>query len=60
MKSRMLELNGSAIHVGEEGEGRPLVLLHGGLGSRASWTPVVADLARSFTVITPDSRGHGR
>jgi pimeloyl-ACP methyl ester carboxylesterase len=60
MKSRTLQLNGSTIHVEEEGEGRPLVLLHGGLGSSASWTPVVADLGRSFRVITPDSRGHGR
>jgi pimeloyl-ACP methyl ester carboxylesterase len=60
MLSHSLEVNGAAIHLEEGGEGRPLVLLHGGLGSSAYWDPVVGELARGFRVITPDSRGHGR
>jgi pimeloyl-ACP methyl ester carboxylesterase len=58
--SHSLELDGATIHLEERGEGRPLVLLHGGLGSSAYWDPVVDELAGSFRVITPDSRGHGR
>ncbi len=60
MKSRVVELNGAAIHYEEDGVGPPLVLLHGGLGSSAYWAPVVGALAPGFRVIMPDSRGHGR
>jgi len=43
------------------GAGTPLLLLHGGGGSRADWheTGYVARLADKFTVITVDLCGHG-
>jgi pimeloyl-ACP methyl ester carboxylesterase len=43
------------------GEGPPLVLLHGGGGSRADWHTggYVARLREEFTVISMDLRGHG-
>ena len=43
------------------GTGTPLILLHGGGGSRADWDEAgyVARLSREFTVITVDLRGHG-
>ena len=44
----------------EHGDGAPLILIHGGLSSSSDWQPVVTELAASFRVITPDSRGHGR
>lgn len=45
---------------GKAGEGSPLVFLHpGGVDSRAL-EPNVASLAATFTVFTPERRGHGR
>lgn len=41
-----------------EGEGPPLILLHGG-GTRHYWKPIVPRFAEGFTVITPDRRGRG-
>jgi len=41
-----------------EGEGPPLILLHGG-GTRHYWKPIVPRFAEDFTVITPDRRGRG-
>jgi pimeloyl-ACP methyl ester carboxylesterase len=42
------------------GQGEPLVLLHGFGGSGARWASVVPELAKSYRVIVPDLRGHGR
>jgi pimeloyl-ACP methyl ester carboxylesterase len=42
------------------GEGRPLLLLHGGLGSIEMVAAVLADLARHRQVIAVDLEGHGR
>src|SRR5436305_758867 len=60
MTTSSLPINGASIHFGDDGVGRAVVLLHGGLSSRADWVPVVTELARVHRVITPDSRGHGR
>jgi pimeloyl-ACP methyl ester carboxylesterase len=53
-------VNGTTIAYSEQGSGPPMILLHGGLGSGATWQPVATRLADRFRVITPDSRGHGR
>jgi pimeloyl-ACP methyl ester carboxylesterase len=55
-----IELNGVTLHYGEHGTGTPLVIIHGGLPSRAMWEPHLPDLTDDFRVITSDSRGHGR
>ena len=39
---------------------RPLVLLHGGLGSGEMFGPVLPALAAGHQVILPDLQGHGR
>ena len=56
----LIEVNGAALHWDEEGDGAPLILIHGGLSSGSQWKPVVPELADGLRVITPDSRGHGR
>lgn len=40
--------------------GEPVVLLHGGLGSRTDFAPLAAGLAADFRLVAVDSRGHGR
>ena len=42
------------------GEGEPLVLLHGGGGIGANWKLVFAATPEGFRLIIPDLRGHGR
>jgi pimeloyl-ACP methyl ester carboxylesterase len=42
------------------GQGEPLLLLHGGLGSGDMFGPVLPALARGRQVITVDLQGHGR
>jgi pimeloyl-ACP methyl ester carboxylesterase len=56
----LIEVNGATLHYEEQGEGDPLILIHGGLASSSQWEPVVPELAGGFRVIMPDSRGHGR
>jgi alpha-beta hydrolase superfamily lysophospholipase len=42
------------------GNGRPLLLLHGGLSSSLDWLGEIPALAQHFRVVTIDLRGHGR
>lgn len=60
LSGRFVEVNGEALYYDEQGDGAPLILIHGGLSSSSQWEPVVPELAAGFRVITPDSRGHGR
>jgi pimeloyl-ACP methyl ester carboxylesterase len=52
----------SGIHLYYEihGTGRPLVLLHGGLGSGEMFGPALTAFAEGRQVILPDLQGHGR
>jgi pimeloyl-ACP methyl ester carboxylesterase len=54
--------NGLDIYYEEHGQkqGQPLVLIHGGAISGASWQPYLAAFAEHYRVIMPDSRGHGK
>jgi pimeloyl-ACP methyl ester carboxylesterase len=47
-------------HFIEQGQGRPLVLLHGIGMSNAAWKPVLSKLAESRRVIVFDIAGFGR
>ena len=48
------------LHCRDEGEGPPILLLHGVGLSHATWNEVVRSLARDFRVLAPDLRGHGK
>lgn len=48
------------LHYEIEGNGPPLILLGGMLSDSAAWGPIVAPLARDFTVVRPDNRSTGR
>jgi pimeloyl-ACP methyl ester carboxylesterase len=54
------EVNGINFYYETRGAGRPLVLLHGGLGSGEMFGPVLDLLAQGHQVIAVDLQGHGR
>lgn len=58
--SGYVEANGIRYHYQVHGQGEPLLLLHGGLGSTEMFGPVLALLAAERQVIGVDLHGHGR
>jgi pimeloyl-ACP methyl ester carboxylesterase len=55
-----VQVNGLHMYYEAYGAGTPVILLHGGLETSQMWAPVIPSLSKSYQVITPDSRGHGR
>ncbi len=53
-------VNGIKIYYTRTGHGSPVVLLHGGLANSDYWGNQVRALSAKHTVISLDSRGHGR
>lgn len=55
-------INGIDLHYQTRGDGEPLVLLHGFFGSSGDWVHLfdLDALSRSYRLIVPDMRGHGR
>jgi len=43
-----------------EGEGRPVVFVHGAIVDHTQWQPQVAALSDEFATVSYDVRGHGR
>ena len=54
------EVNGLNLYYETHGAGRPLILLHGGLGSGEMFGPILPTLAERHQVIAVDLQGHGR
>ncbi|MGE5765382.1 MAG: alpha/beta fold hydrolase [Mycobacterium leprae] len=54
-----MSLHGHEMHYVAAGSGPVVVLLHGLLGNRQSWTHLMSVLVRDFTVLAPDLFGHG-
>src|SRR5947207_2044047 len=54
------EVNGINLYYESHGTGRPLLLLHGGLGSGEMFGPILPTLSERHRVITVDLQGHGR
>jgi pimeloyl-ACP methyl ester carboxylesterase len=57
--SRFAEVNGIRLHYLIAGDGAPVFLLHGYAQTSHMWRPLIAELARTRTVIAPDLRGFG-
>jgi pimeloyl-ACP methyl ester carboxylesterase len=54
------KVNGINLYYEIHGSGRPLILLHGGLGSGEMFGPVLPQLAERHQVVAVDLQGHGR
>ena len=54
------DVNGVHLYYELHGAGRPLLLLHGGLGSGEMFGPLLPSFADGHEVILPDLQGHGR
>src|SRR5438093_6121638 len=54
------EVNGMKLYYESHGTGRPLILLHGGLGSGEMFGPILPALTERHQVIVVDLQGHGR
>ena len=59
-KSGHAAVNGVNYYYEIHGEGEPLLLLHGGLGSIDMFAPILPTLAENRQVIAVDLQGHGR
>jgi len=57
--SRFAEVNGTKLHYLIAGKGAPVLLLHGYAQNSHMWLPLIAELAKTRTVIAPDLRGFG-
>jgi haloacetate dehalogenase len=51
--------DGIRLHYRRQGQGRPIVLLHGFPQTGHLWRKVMPALAERFTVVAPDLRGYG-
>ncbi len=58
---KVIQVGDAKLFVSEAGyaDGQPIVLLHGGLGSRNDFLPLAEHLASQYRLIAIDSRGHG-
>lgn len=60
--TRRVESSGASLWVETYGTGPPVVWIHGGAGNmdHRSWLPWIMPLAKSYTLVVYDRRGHGR
>lgn len=54
------DVNGLHLYYETHGSGRPMILLHGGLGSGEMFGPILPQLSADHQVIAVDLQGHGR
>jgi 3-oxoadipate enol-lactonase len=58
--SGFVEVEGGRLYYEAEGDGHPLLLIHGGLGNLRMWDEQVPAFAERYQVIRYDTRGFGR
>ncbi len=60
IEDRFANVNGVRLHYLIAGKGEPVLLLHGYAHNSHMWRPLIAELAKSHTVVAPDLRGFGQ
>lgn len=58
-QSAVVHVDGLATWYETAGAGEPLVLLHGGMATNATWDAQFAGLAPHFHLVAPERQGHG-
>jgi pimeloyl-ACP methyl ester carboxylesterase len=53
-------VHGAVLHFAQAGRGPALILLHGFPQDWSEWRPIMARLAKRYTVVAPDLRGIGQ
>jgi pimeloyl-ACP methyl ester carboxylesterase len=56
---RVSSKDGTLIAIECAGTGPTLLMVHGGVGDRTRWTPMIPLLSSRFTACAMDRRGHG-
>ena len=54
-----MKVNGVTLHANVQGDGEPLLLLHGFTGSHRNWEAFIPRWSKQFQVIAVDLLGHG-
>lgn len=60
MQSGIAPVNGLQMAYTIQGEGEPLVLLHGAFATASMWGPIAETLAERHQIIAVDLQGHGK
>jgi pimeloyl-ACP methyl ester carboxylesterase len=60
IEDRFANVNGVRLHYLIAGKGSAVILLHGYTQTSRMWRPLMAELAKTHTVIAPDLRGIGQ
>lgn len=60
IEDRFTNVNGVRLHYLIAGKGDPVILMHGYAQNSHMWRPLIAELAKTHTVIAPDLRGFGQ
>jgi pimeloyl-ACP methyl ester carboxylesterase len=60
MREFWFEREGVRLFAVENGEGRTIVMLHGGMANHLASLPLIAPLSSRYRVIAPDLRGNGK
>jgi pimeloyl-ACP methyl ester carboxylesterase len=59
-QGKKASVNGMEMYYEIQGQGEPLVLMHGFLATGQMWEPFIEELSQHYLLIIPDLRGHGR
>lgn len=59
-ESGFIEVAGGKLYYEVEGEGHPLLLIHGDLGTLRMWDQQVPSFAQHYRVVRYDRRGYGQ
>ena len=59
MKSKFVNTSALRMHYLEQGEGSPVIAIHGWPETSLEWVGVAGELAGDWRVLAPDTRGHG-
>ncbi|MGH7185402.1 MAG: alpha/beta fold hydrolase, partial [Pseudomonadota bacterium] len=54
-----ITVNGIELYWEENGDGEPLLWLHGGMGCGADWRYLFKEPPAGYRLMAPDLRGHG-